>query len=95
MGLISLHHSTRDFDSRNSYQVPAIQYKQPEILQDPYSQEFQIRPTGIEHDRPVVSMSHLAAHSGRTQNRRAFISKTPSSNMDLGAYQVIVQKAIN
>ena len=95
VGLISLHNFSPDFNSRNTYPVPAIQYKQAEIRQDPFSREVQIQPTGTEHDRPVVSMSHLANRLGRTQNWRASSLNNPSSDMGLGTYQIITRKAIN
>ena len=95
VGLISLHTHIPDNDRHYLYEQPEIsvdQHRQPVILQDPYSRDFLIQPTGIEHDQPVVSMRHLTDYSNFTLSKSHSSVKTRSINGTMGAYQSVVRR---
>ena len=95
VGVISLHTHIPDYDKHYLYEQPAIsvdQHRQPVILQDPYSRDFLIQPTGTEHDRPVVSMRHLNDYPDHTLGKPHPSVKIRSINGTMGAYQSIVRR---
>ena len=95
VSLIGLHTHNPDNHRHYLYEQPEMsvdQHRQPVILQDPYTRDFLIQPTGIEHDQPVVSMRHLADYSDLTPSKPHSSVSTSSINGTMGAYQAIVRR---
>ena len=76
------------------YEHPASSVEQGDqiVLQDPYAHESLIQPTGVEHDKPVVPLKHLADNSGLTQSKRHSVVKTRSIDRSAGAYRQIMRQ---
>ena len=95
VSLISAHSHVPDNDRQYLHEQPALsvdQHRQPVILQDQYTRDFLIQPTGVEHDQPVVSMRHLTDYSDLTLSKSHSSVNTRSINGTMGAYQAIVRR---
>ena len=91
-----------DYDRRR-YQHPspatysrptlAIQNEQPIVMHEPYTHDFQIQPTGVEHDRPVIAGLSLTNDSNQIQTGLDSSVRSGSSVVASGAYQLIVRRS--